>query len=181
MLIAIRNLVFGCFSVCLLLGCGASSDDSPASVEKSGPPPVSSVEEESDPAKMTAATLLRKLKDANPDYNNNAQAVDGPDGYVAQVALMESGITDITPLRGTQLTTLDLGGVPVTDISPLEGMPLQTLLLDEAQVEDLSPLKGMPLSVLRMNNCPVSDISALKAMPLTQLNQIGRASCRERV
>jgi hypothetical protein len=59
-------------------------------------------------------------------------------------------ITDLTPLQGMLLTTLDLQGcAQVQDLSPLQGMPLTSLNLRAcAQVQDLTPLQGLKLETI---------------------------------
>ena len=88
-------------------------------------------------------------------------------------------ITDLTPLRGMPLTSLDLGPwfdpAQVRDLTPLKGMPLTTLYLGGCtQVPDLEPLKGMPLTSLNLRDCTqVRDLEPLRGMPLTSLNLVG--------
>jgi len=84
--------------------------------------------------------------------------------------LPKSGVlTDLSPLKGMQLTEFGFGGNPVSDMSPLEGMPLTVLWCMNSKVRDLSPLRGMPLTVLGLDGTEVSDLSPLKGMPLQTL------------
>ncbi len=78
-------------------------------------------------------------------------------------------LTDISPLKGLQLTSLILSNTRVSDISFLKGMALRLIGLDGTLVSDISILKGMPLTQLSLNNTRVSDINALKDMPLNIL------------
>ncbi|QDU21310.1 bifunctional serine/threonine-protein kinase/formylglycine-generating enzyme family protein [Urbifossiella limnaea] len=80
-------------------------------------------------------------------------------------------LSDLSPLKGMALTSLNLEGTDVTDLSPLKGMPLKYLRLwDDSNVADLTPLEGMPLkSLLIFNLRHVKDLSPLKGMPLVSL------------
>jgi uncharacterized protein (TIGR03067 family) len=76
-------------------------------------------------------------------------------------------LSDLSPLKGMALTSLNLECTDVTDLSPLKGMPLKSLnLWHVINVADLTPLEGMPLETLTMWNNPVKDLSPLKGMPL---------------
>jgi hypothetical protein len=79
-------------------------------------------------------------------------------------------LTDLTPLKGIPLTSLNCHGTPLTDLSPLKGMPLTSLDCDSTQVSDLTPLQGMPLTTLSCYGTRVSDLTPLQGMPLTTLN-----------
>ncbi len=83
----------------------------------------------------------------------------------------EGPLSDLSPLKGLPLTTLDLHSTHVQDLTPLKGMPLVSLdLWFCSQVRDLEPLKGMKLIHLDLNHCQqVQDLEALKGMPLTSL------------
>jgi formylglycine-generating enzyme required for sulfatase activity len=86
-------------------------------------------------------------------------------------------LTDISPLRGMQLTTLLLqGNRNLTDISPLKGMPLTHLQLFLTGVTNLTHLNGMPLKLLGLRETAVVDLSPLKDMKLNHLDMLG---CRE--
>lgn len=79
-------------------------------------------------------------------------------------------LSDLSPLKGMNLTALNIEQTQVKDLSPLSGMKLTTLNCDRTQVSNLSALRGMELTSL---DCPftlVSDLSPIKGMPLTQLN-----------
>ncbi|MFC1672466.1 tetratricopeptide repeat protein, partial [Planctomycetota bacterium] len=81
-------------------------------------------------------------------------------------------ITDLSPLRGMQLTSANLGLNRFKDLSPLKGMPLESLHLTNGnEIQDLSPLKGMRLKTLSLRGCSrIKNLSALKGMPLTWLH-----------
>jgi serine/threonine protein kinase/formylglycine-generating enzyme required for sulfatase activity len=84
---------------------------------------------------------------------------------------LDSGISDLTPLQGLPLTSLQIYNSPrVTDLSPLKGMLLQELRVDGCSVADFSPIAGMPVSILMAWSWAGSDLSPLKGMPLKELN-----------
>ena len=89
---------------------------------------------------------------------------------ITEASLYQTGIRDITPLRGLPLIAIDLGMTKVTDLSPLSGMQLQRLDLENTPVADISVLRGMPLTVLKMQQTKVVDFAVLEGMPLQQLN-----------
>jgi serine/threonine protein kinase/Leucine-rich repeat (LRR) protein len=79
-------------------------------------------------------------------------------------------LTDLSPLRGMQLTYLHCVGTQVSDLSPLKDVPLFSgLSVASTPVNDLSPLKGIPLTTLDITGTQVADLSPLKGMPLEQL------------
>ena len=75
-------------------------------------------------------------------------------------------LSDLSPLKGMQLTCLDCSRMLVSDLSPLHGMPLTFFGCDGTNVSDLSPLAGMPLQELWCGSASVSDLAPLKEMPL---------------
>ncbi len=79
-------------------------------------------------------------------------------------------LTDLSPLRGMHLTSLECGSSPsLVDLTPLRGMPLTFLYCGNSGVSDLSPLHDMPLLILWTEWTSVADLSPLANMPLTQL------------
>ena len=75
-------------------------------------------------------------------------------------------ITDLRPLQRMPLERLDLTKNPVSDLSPLKGLPLTSLGLRVTRVSDLAPLKGMRLAFLSCSASHVSDLTPLQGMPL---------------
>ena len=74
-------------------------------------------------------------------------------------------VADLSPLRGTALTKLQLEKTKVTDLTPLQGLPLESLSISGTQVADISPLRGMSLKRLRMTDCTnLTDLSPLAGM-----------------
>ena len=58
-----------------------------------------------------------------------------------QLGIWDTGVTDLSPLKGMPLEYLHLGGTKVTDVSALRGMPLNALFLHGCpDLTDLSPL-----------------------------------------
>ncbi len=85
------------------------------------------------------------------------------------VLLSCPGITDISPLAGLSLRSLNLRKTNVSDLSPLKGMPLEKLSFGCTQVTDLSPLRDCPLEWLDLKDTKVSNLSPLKGMALKSL------------
>lgn len=106
------------------------------------------------------------------------------------IALIRTGVKDLSPLRGLQLRSVDLEGSPISDLTPLLEMPLETLTVRETKIsglqglerlslrhfncqgigiKDLSPLQDMELESLNCGHNPISDISILSKMPLKKL------------
>ncbi|MCA9140456.1 MAG: protein kinase, partial [Planctomycetales bacterium] len=80
-------------------------------------------------------------------------------------------VTDISPLKGVNLTRFDLSYSKVSDLSPLQGMPLEHLDLSGSKnVVDLSPLRGLPLEEITIAYTGVSDLTPLSGMKLRQFN-----------
>lgn len=84
--------------------------------------------------------------------------------------IYDTRVSDLSPLTGMPLKNLSCSHTRVTDLSPLRGMQLVTFHCSRTGVSDLSPLAGMPLTTLDVNETKVSSLSPLKGMPLTVLN-----------
>ncbi|RMG40205.1 MAG: leucine-rich repeat domain-containing protein [Planctomycetota bacterium] len=148
-------------------GCGDTASAPPVG---DSPPPVSvAPARAADPRHMTVSELRERLKAANPGFTGQLDARRVA-GEIRSLDLYQSGVTDITPLKGLPLRALDLTGLPVEDLSPLEGMPLRVLILEGTRVRNLTPLKGMALEVLKLQSTPVTDLSPIYGMPLRELN-----------
>ena len=76
---------------------------------------------------------------------------------VLKLDLSNSGIVDLTPLRGMPLEWLHIDGsdqMPskVATLAGLEGMPLKELSLQgNVALEDISAIKGAPLKVFKIS------------------------------
>jgi serine/threonine protein kinase len=81
-------------------------------------------------------------------------------------------VRDLSPLKGMQLSFLDLTHTSAHDLTPLRDMPLRHLnLAGCTDVKDLAPLKGMALRVLSLGDLKeVSNLEPLRGMPLLVLN-----------
>jgi len=77
-----------------------------------------------------------------------------------------SNLSDLSPLAGLPLTSVNCSRTAVADLTPLKGMRLTTLTCDRTNVESLEPLRGMPLEYLSCSETKVADLSPLVGMPL---------------
>jgi len=82
---------------------------------------------------------------------------------------MRGRLTDLSPLRGMQLTELHAAENQLTTILPLKGMPLEILKLDWNPINELAPLADMPLHYLVCNGTEIADLTPLKNSKLTHL------------
>jgi hypothetical protein len=86
-------------------------------------------------------------------------------GNISQLSLIRTPVTDLSPLAGMKLTALSISGTKVADLWPIKAMSLQKLSISGTLVSDLKPLTGMPLNQLYMANCKqITDISPLAGM-----------------
>jgi hypothetical protein len=121
------------------------------------------------PEKQVEAVLAR-LKERNPAFDPvlARHAIEG--AAVREFVLNTTMVRDLRPLRAfAQLRSLSLRDVPVSDLSPLRGLPLESLDCYHTRVTDLAPLRGMKLRWLVVSNTGVSDLSPLAEMPLEHL------------
>ncbi len=149
----------------LLPGCTGNeteNSEDQATMEEAAPMPVATAMDGK--PEISIVTLRKRL-----GANSTAKFTKAG-GRIIAIDLRQSGVTDITPLKGLPLKYLDLTMLPITDLSALQGMPLEELYLEGTKVTDLSPLAGMPLKKLRMEHVPVDDISPLAGMKLERLN-----------
>ncbi len=84
--------------------------------------------------------------------------------------LARTKVKDISALQGLPLERLNLSGTPVTDISPLQGAPLKNLSLSKTAVSNIDCLAKARLEVLDISGTRVTDISVLDGMPLRELH-----------
>ncbi|MCA9079989.1 MAG: hypothetical protein KDA58_05490 [Planctomycetaceae bacterium] len=112
-------------------------------------------------------------------------------GFVAAY-LANSGVRDLSPLKGQELQLLAVAANPLTSLAGVEGMPLRIIDLSETKIDslapladcndleqvflestlvsDLSPLKGKRLTHLYVTDCPVADLSPIAGMRFQELN-----------
>jgi Leucine-rich repeat (LRR) protein len=62
-------------------------------------------------------------------------------------------VSDLSPLAGMPIRTLDLTAAPVIDFAPLAKMPLERCILQHNRIGDLSILRGKPLKELVLWGC----------------------------
>ncbi len=159
----------GFFVVCscvLVIAAGCEAQRAAPLDQDALAPPVP-VAPATPPAGISASELRRRL-----GANENAQ-FDRSGGDITRVDLYDSGVTDLTPLRGMNLVAVGISGLDVTDLSPLEGMPLELLTAENSAVVDLSPLAGMPLTELYLRETKVADLSPIASAPISKLNIVG--------
>jgi hypothetical protein len=117
----------------------------------------------------SAEDLHAALKQWNPQYNGKG-ILELRDCTIRGAILVHTGVTNLTPLRGLSLSSLDISWSDITDLSPLENVPLARLQASWSKVSDISSLAGMPLTELRIDGTAVKDLTPLKGMPLTYLD-----------
>jgi len=159
-----RSIIL-CLSLSLFSGCSDPGQQTGSGEEAYSPPVLEA------PAKdMSQEPSVEKLMEQlGVGDKGQAQKIGGK---IRKVSLFQSGVKDISPLKGLDLIFLDLTFCQVDDLSPLEGMALEELYLEKTNItnEDLEVLQGMPLRVLYLGSTKVTSIKPLKGMPLTQLN-----------
>ena len=100
---------------------------------------------------------------------------------LASLNINECPVNSIAALKGMPLTRLSIVGTEVSDLSSLRGMKLVSLVLSDAglgcPVKDLSPLAGMALTELCLEGTEVADLSPLAGMQLTSLDISGTRVC----
>jgi WD40 repeat protein len=152
----------------------------------------------------TVADRLRELNpgfDGKIDFTRQGQEVVGMKFAAGQVkdispvqalsklqSLSCSGMagSDLMPLRGLPLTSLEVDSTKVADLRPLQGMPLKYLNIWGTPVINLAPLKGMSLDMLRCGWTPVADLAPLRGVRIntiylhnTQVTAAGLAPLQE--
>lgn len=125
------------------------------------------------PADQQVVAVAAKLKERNPDFDGNVtHKIES--GVVTELGVGQH-VVDISPVRAlVSLKSFQcdqlFGGRVLSDLSPLKGMKLTSVELLFTPVTDLSPLQGMPIHNLSLWGTQVSDLTPLKEMPLTDLN-----------
>jgi Leucine-rich repeat (LRR) protein len=67
------------------------------------------------------------------------------------------------------LEVLTMIDTPVSDLSPLQGMSLKDVSIDGSKVTDLSPLRGMPLTRIRLSFRPEHDTELVRSLTTLQV------------
>jgi hypothetical protein len=73
-------------------------------------------------------------------------------------------LADLAPLKGLQLTHLDIQGTHVADLTPLQGLPVASLRIDRTAVTNLAPLTYLPLKSLWLSYQPDRDALLLRTI-----------------
>lgn len=90
-------------------------------------------------------------------------------------------ITDISPLEGMNLFTLDLGGNYIRDLTPLDKMQtLKSLKIGNNPVYDLSPLESLQnLRELSLENAEVVDLQPIGKLLRLETVNLFNTSCMD--
>ncbi|OAI41499.1 hypothetical protein AYO40_00250 [Planctomycetaceae bacterium SCGC AG-212-D15] len=115
-------------------------------------------------------TYRKRIEAAWPGLGDRLQV--GPEGFALNLGSCGKQVTDLSPLKGMPLVSLNIVGCDqVRDLTPLQGMPLASLDAFQCHsIRDLSPLKDVPLTTLVVCQCSVDDLTPLKGMPLDHLH-----------
>jgi serine/threonine protein kinase/Leucine-rich repeat (LRR) protein len=122
-----------------------------------------------------AVTSLELRTDDVTDLSPLAALPDLQHLHCRGSGLDRGKLSDLSPLKGLRLVTLDISANLVSDLTPLAEMPLRELHLAGNTVGDLSALKGLPLEVLDCSHTLVSDLKPLRGMRLTSFACAGTA------
>jgi Leucine-rich repeat (LRR) protein len=120
------------------------------------------------PAEQQIEAVSKKLMELNPGFDGKVRSSKIEKGVVTEVGFFTDSVTDISPVRVLlKLKRLNCNGFKnrkgkLSDLSPLAGMPLTSLDCGSTQVPDLSPLNGMPLVTLYCSGTQISDLSPLE-------------------
>ncbi|VTT98386.1 serine threonine protein partial : Protein containing Serine/threonine protein kinase OS=Rhodopirellula maiorica SM1 GN=RMSM_06979 PE=3 SV=1: Pkinase [Gemmataceae bacterium] len=149
------------------------------------------------PPNRHSPEVVAKLRELNPGFDGEVSRLGLSDGKVTEFGILtdevsdirpvrafaglrhltvvgstpgKGKLTDLSPIRGLPLTTLNVWQNPgLTDISPAAGMSLTMFQSGDTAIRDLAPLAGMPLDVVAVNNCAVTDLSPVRTMPRIRL------------
>lgn len=153
-------------------GCGSGEADKNPSAKKSTPAPAEPAEPEPAPRKKDRITQLCDDLDIKKRVGLFPK---NEEGEIIGAMLQESGVRDISPLKGLPLKTLQLNYTSVYDLSPIAEMPLEYLNLQGTPVKDIGPVQKLPLNTLWLNRTRVADLSPLKGKTLVSLDITGTA------
>lgn len=68
-----------------------------------------------------------------------------PQSAIKWLSLAHTQVTDLSPLAGTQLRSLDVSDTPISDLAPIDGLPALTgLLFSRTLVSNLEPVLRHP-------------------------------------
>lgn len=89
---------------------------------------------------------------------------------IRSLNLDQTQVSVLLPLRGTQLRDLSLVGTPVTDLTPLAALPLRRLNIRNTKVSNLDPLRDSPIEQLDFSHSQIRDLEALRGLRLRVLS-----------
>jgi len=121
---------------------------------------------------------------------------------LTDLAVCNQGITDVSPLSGTQIVRLALGGNQISDLSPLSELPylnelyvgknpivqinalsicsfLRVLDISGTSVMDLSPIASLELHSLFLKDTTCDDYSLLTGMPMLERLSVSNINERQ--
>jgi formylglycine-generating enzyme required for sulfatase activity/serine/threonine protein kinase/tetratricopeptide (TPR) repeat protein len=111
------------------------------------------------PAEEQVKAVIARLKELNPGFGGERSASINED-VVTQFGFLTDHVTDISPvqaLTGLQILSCKGSGPGIgklSDLSPLKGMRLKSLDCRYTRVTDLLPLRRMPLEELDCDTRP---------------------------
>jgi|GEM_PF-1144269 len=121
----------------------------------------------------TSEAMIRSYQQVMKENNAPSEAIErlklGSGGRLALV-LHTRNLEKIDWLQGIPLSHLDVRGSPLSDLSPLRGMPLKSMELGQTKIASLDALAGMQLEHLVLANTLVGDVGPLRGMPLRSIN-----------
>jgi len=114
-------------------------------------------------------TVVEEIKKKNPD-SKPAVITKGSNGDIVCL-LPGEGLKDLTPLAPLNKIkqVVVQGSNQISDLTPLKGKPIETLNICNSKIADISPLKGMPLKSLTLNSNQIASIEPVLGMPLNHL------------
>jgi serine/threonine protein kinase len=126
---------------------------------------------------VTEQQLRQRIEAAWPGLGSRLSK-DKAGDYTLYLRGCEKQVTDLMPLQGMPLTTLNVTyNDNLHDLTPLQGMKLKSLSIGRCQqIRDLRPLQGMDLDFLDLAQCNGLDLRHLKGMKIKLLSIWNRGS-----
>jgi hypothetical protein len=112
---------------------------------------------------------------AHPGQTSILKRMHAQSNGVWTLAFATAAISNLPPLRGLPVDTLDLSGSGVRDLTPLKKSRVTRLDVSRTGIRSLTGLEGVPLQALNLSGAPVGDLAGLGGQPLTRLNLRGTA------
>lgn len=79
-------------------------------------------------------------------------------------------LADFSPLKGKQISDLNILRTSATDLEFIRDMPLKRINIEQTKITSLEPLAGTSLEWLDMNGTLVTNIAPLRGLPLRRLS-----------